>query len=91
MSLKDPATGNTVEGAVTEVRFNGGNPQLVVGDVPYDLSRVTLVRAPAETAPAPAGPDSLPKADSRSSSPVSAAELKALPGKLGQILGSIVR
>ncbi|MEN9545465.1 MAG: hypothetical protein RLZZ34_66 [Verrucomicrobiota bacterium] len=91
VSLKDPATGNTVEGAVTEVRFNGGNPQLVVGDVPYDLSRVTLVRAPAETAPAPAGPDSLPKADSRSSSPVSAAELKALPGKLGQILGSIVR
>ena len=91
VSLKDPATGNTVGGAVTEVRFNGGNPQLVVGDVPYDLSRVTLVRAPAETAPAPAGPDSLPKADSRSSSPVSAAELKALPGKLGQILGSIVR
>ena len=45
----------------------------------------------AQTAPAPAGPDSLPKADSRSSSPVSAAELKALPGKLGQILGSIVR
>lgn len=98
VSLKDPATQDTVEGIVTEVRFNGGNPQLVVGGVPYDLSRVNIVRAPST--PSPAGTDSGPSAKALHkvvstpsgglpSLPVSAARLKALPRKLGQILGSI--
>ena len=91
VSLQDPATRQTVEGLVTEVRFNGGNPQLVVGDVPYDLSRVNIVRAPAVPDLKPAGTDVLPKADSSPSLPLSATELKLLPKKLGQILGSIAR
>ena len=91
VSLQDPATRQTVEGLVTEVRFNGGNPQLVVGDVPYDLSRVNIVRAPAGPDLKPAGSDALPKADSSPSLPLSATELKLLPKKLGQILGSIAR
>jgi hypothetical protein len=76
---------------VTEVRFNGGNPQLVVGEVPYDLSRVTIVRAPEIPDVTPAGTDALPKADSSPSLSLSATELKLLPKKLGQILGSIAR
>jgi flagellar basal-body rod modification protein FlgD len=91
VSLQDPATQRTVEGLVTEVRFNGGNPQLVVGEVPYDLSRVTVVRAPEIPDVTPAGTDALPKADSSPSLPLSATELKLLPKKLGQILGSIAR
>ena len=102
VSLQDPATKNTVEGLVTEVRFNGGNPQLVVDDVPYDIARVNIVRAPSITSPSPDGTDAipadkaLPKADATPSSgfpslPVSAAELKALPKKLGQILGSFAK
>jgi flagellar basal-body rod modification protein FlgD len=91
VSLQDPATRQTVEGLVTEVRFNGGNPQLVVGEVPYDLSRVTVVRAPEVPGVTPAGPDAPPKADSSPSLPLSATELKLLPKKLGQILGSIAR
>jgi len=91
VSLQDPATQKTVEGLVTEVRFNGGNPQLVVGDVPYDLSRVNIVRAPEVPDLKPAGPDVLPKADSLPSFPLSATELKLLPKKLGQILGSIAQ
>lgn len=91
VSLQDPSTRQTVEGLVTEVRFNGGNPQLVVGDVPYDLSSVNVVRAPAIPASAPAGTDSLtdtPKADAL---PVSAAQLRLIPEKLRGILGSITR
>jgi flagellar basal-body rod modification protein FlgD len=91
VSLQDPATQRTVEGLVTEVRFNGGNPQLVVGEVPYDLSRVTIVRAPEIPDVTPAGTDALPKADSSPSLSLSATELKLLPKKLGQILGSIAR
>ena len=72
VSLQDPATLRTVEGLVTEVRFNGGNPQLVVGDVPYDLSRVNIVRAPEVPDLKPAGSESLPKADSFPSIPLSA-------------------
>jgi flagellar basal-body rod modification protein FlgD len=91
VSLQDPATQRTVEGLVTEVRFNGGNPQLVVGDVPYDLSRVNIVRAPEMPDLKPAGSDAPPKADTFPSLPLSATELKLLPKKLGQILGSIAQ
>lgn len=95
VSLQDPATRQTVEGLVTEVRFNGGNPQLVVGDVPYDLSRVDVVRAPAVTAPAtdpaPTGPDSLPAEKGLKNLPISAAQLRLIPQKLQGILGSITR
>ena len=91
VSLQDPATLRTVEGLVTEVRFNGGNPQLVVGDVPYDLSRVNIVRAPEVPDLNPAESQSLPKANSFPSIPLSATELKLLPKKLGQILGSIAQ
>jgi hypothetical protein len=63
---------------------------------------VTIVRAPSITSPSPEGTDAipadkaLPKADATPSSgfpslPVSAAELKALPKKLGQILGSFAK
>jgi flagellar basal-body rod modification protein FlgD len=95
VSLQDPATRQTVEGLVTEVRFNGGNPQLVVGDVPYDLSRVNVVRAPSGSAPVadpvPKGSDALPAETGSKISPISAAQLRLIPQKLQGILGSITR
>ncbi|MFM8878095.1 MAG: flagellar hook capping FlgD N-terminal domain-containing protein [Verrucomicrobiota bacterium] len=91
VSLKDPATKATIEGTVTEVRFNGGEPQVVVGDVPYDLSRVTLMRSPDAPVVAPVNPGSNAGAPSAPSIPVSPNQLKILPEKMGQILGSILQ
>ena len=91
VSLKDPATKATIEGTVTEVRFNGGEPQVVVGDVPYDLSRVTLMRAPDAPVVAPANPGSNAGTPSAPSIPVGPNQLKILPEKMGQILGSILQ
>lgn len=62
VQLNDPATNHDIEGLVTEVRFNNGSPQVVVGEVPYDLSRVRNVliqptqpqqSAPQTTTPLP--------------------------------------
>lgn len=100
VSLQDPATKTTVEGVVTEVRFNGGDPQVVVDDVPYDLSRVTMLRPTGQpatpqgavggagplTAPTPSAPATNPVAIP----PIGPTQLKLLPEKMGQILGSIL-
>ena len=104
VSLQDPATQATVEGRVTEVRFNGGEPQVVVGEVPYDLSRVILMRSPTGTVATPTDPDSTPGPgtdtganaasntfNTLKSAPISAAQLKFLPEKMGQILGSLMQ
>jgi flagellar basal-body rod modification protein FlgD len=103
VSLQDPATKSTVEGLVSEVRFNGGEPQVVVGEVPYDLSRVTLMRSPTGTVPTPTDPIPNPNpnpstdtganaaANAAKAVPISAAQLKFLPEKMGQILGSIMQ
>jgi flagellar basal-body rod modification protein FlgD len=44
VSLKDPATGNTVEGIVSEVRSNSGRSQVVVNGTPYDFQNVQSVQ-----------------------------------------------
>jgi flagellar basal-body rod modification protein FlgD len=104
VSLQDPATKATVEGVVSEVRFNGGDPQLVVDDVPYDLSRVNLLRSSGPTTPAPgtspvgptggpSQPGSVPTtaAGAPAAAPIGSAQLKFLPDKMGQILGSLLQ
>lgn len=104
VSLQDPTTKATVEGVVSEVRFNGGDPQLVVDDVPYDLSRVNLLRSSGQTTPepgtspvGPTGGPSLPgivpgAANGPSATgPIGAAQLKFLPDKMGQVLGSLLQ
>lgn len=93
VSLQDPSTKATVEGVVTEVRFNGGDPQVVVDDVPYDLSRVTMLRPSGEAAVQPAaptggGPQATPVP--AAVPPIGPAQLKILPEKMGQILGSLL-
>lgn len=97
VSLQDPATKATVEGVVSEVRFNGGDPQLVVGDVPYDLSRVQLMRSPTDTAapkspgPTAGGGSATGPQPSPTAAPISPAQLKFLPDKMGQIIDSILQ
>ena len=91
VSLKDPATQATVEGPVTEVRFNGGEPQVVVGEVPYDLSRVTLMRSPNTPVASPVDPEGGAGPTSVPAMPIGPAQLKFLPEKMNQILGSIMQ
>ena len=91
VSLQDPATQSTVEGLVTEVRFNGGNPQLVVGDVPYDLSRVNLMRAPAAPVGQAPGADKVSGSDALKTISSIPAKLKSFPQQMGRILGSALQ
>lgn len=91
VSLQDPATQSTVEGLVTEVRFNGGNPQLVVGDVPYDLSRVNLMRAPAAPVGQSPGADKVSGSDALKTISSIPAKLKSFPQQMGRILGSALQ
>ncbi len=44
VTLKDPATGSTVEGMVSAVRANGGRSQVVVNNTPYDFETVQSVQ-----------------------------------------------
>jgi flagellar basal-body rod modification protein FlgD len=59
VSLKDPATGNRIEGIVSEVRSNGGRSQVVVNGVPYDFQNVQSVQLDL-TQPTVSQPTALP-------------------------------
>ena len=56
VNIKDPTSGNTVQGLVSEVRNNSGRSQVVVNGTPYDFSAVQSVQLDAQgvpTAPLP--------------------------------------
>jgi flagellar basal-body rod modification protein FlgD len=78
VQLTDPATNRNIEGLVTEVRFNDGRPQVVVGDVPYDLSRVRNVLIQPTTPQAiPQGVQTLPY---NGEAPISGPEFRVTGG-----------
>ena len=75
----------------------------MVDDVPYDLSRVTLLRSSGQTAPEPGTTPVGPTGSSQpgvvpgtaigpsATGPIGAAQLKFLPDKMGQVLGSLLQ